>query len=146
METSNSSPKIMINSSTKTDHTSNKGKGIYLIDETKRDDIFPCYNDTPTPLYRENLNKVFNEEFIAEASRKELKPIIDSVIPKNWDNLKIVNPLCYKIRRDLSVTPDNCLVYDHRMVIPNKLKEIVLDAIHNKHPGQVDMLAFAKLV
>ena len=32
------------------------------------------------------------------------------------------------------------------MVIPKSLKQLVLDAIHHKHPGQVGMLALAKLV
>ena len=32
------------------------------------------------------------------------------------------------------------------MIISNKLKHLVLDAIHHKHPGQVEMLALAKLV
>ena len=32
------------------------------------------------------------------------------------------------------------------MVIPKSLKQLVLDAIHQKHPGQVGMLALAKLV
>ena len=60
------------------------------------------------------------------------------------ENLKKVNPLYYKILRDLSVTPTNCLIYDNRMVIPIKLKHLVLDAIHPKHPGQLGMLASAK--
>ena len=41
--------------------------------------------------------------------------------------------------------PSNCLVYDNRLVIPNKLKLLVLDAIHRKHPGQAGMLALANL-
>ena len=32
------------------------------------------------------------------------------------------------------------------MVIPKSLKQLVLDAIHHEHPGQVGMLALAKLV
>ena len=57
-----------------------------------------------------------------------------------------MNPLYYKIRRDLSVTPNNCLIYDNRIIIPNKLKHLVLDATHHKHPGHAGMLALAKLV
>ena len=146
MEQSIPSTKILINSSTQTDYISNNGKGLDAIDESKHEDLFPSYSDTPTPHYRENLNKVFNEEFIAEASRKEMKPIIDLVTAQNWEDLKKVNPLYYKIRRDLSVNPTNCLIYDNRMVIPNKLKHLVLDAIHQKHPGQVGIMALAKLL
>ena len=146
MEQSTSTPKTLINSSTQTDYTSNKGKGLDVIDESKHEEIFPSYDNTLTPLYRENLNRVFNEEFIAQASIKDLKPIIDLVTTQNWEDLKKVNPLFYKIRRDLSVTPTNCLIYDNRMVIPKSLKQLVLDAIHHKHPEQVGMLALAKLV
>ena len=55
-------------------------------------------------------------------------------------------PLYFRIRRDLSVTDTNCLLYDNRLVIPQKLKQLVLDTIHHKHPGQFGMLALAKLV
>ena len=51
-----------------------------------------------------NLIKVFNEEFLAEAARKELSPIINLVRVQNWNDLKKVNPICFRIRRDLSVT------------------------------------------
>ena len=144
MEHSVPSTKTLIDSSTQTDYSSNKGKGLEVIDESKHEDLFPSYNDTPTPLYRENLNKVLNEEFIAEASSKQLKPIIDLVVAQNWEDLKKVNPLYYKMRRDLSVTPTNCLIYDNRIIIPNKLKHLVLNAIHHKHPVQVEMLALSK--
>ena len=43
------------------------------------------------------------------------------------------------------MSPSNCLVYDNRLVIPNKLELLVLDAIHRKHSGQAGMLALAKL-
>ena len=59
MEHSVPSTKILINSSTQTDYISNKGKGLDAIDESKHEDLFPSYSDTPTPLYRENLKKVF---------------------------------------------------------------------------------------
>ena len=80
--------KILINSSTQTDYISNKVKGLDAIDEPKHEDFFPSYSDPPTPFYRENLNKVFNEEFIAEAPSKELKSIIDLVSAQNWEELK----------------------------------------------------------
>ena len=52
-----------------------------------------------------------------------------------------VNPLYFRIRWGLSVTPTNCLLYDNSLVIPLKLKRLVLDTIHHKHPGQVGMPA-----
>ena len=37
-------------------------------------------------------------------------------------------------------------MYENRLAIPVKLKQLVLDTIHHKHPGQVGMLALAELV
>ena len=136
METETNQPKILVNSSTQTKGHSNKGRGLDPIDPSKRQELFTAHAEIPTPAYRENLNKVLNEEFIAEASSKELKPIIDLVLAKNWEDLKKVNPIYYRIRRDLFVSPSNCLIYDNRLVIPNKLKFLAMDAIDRKHPGQ----------
>ena len=61
MELSFPSTKILINSSTQTDYISNKGKGLDAVDVSKHEDLFPSYSYTPTPLYREKLNKEFNE-------------------------------------------------------------------------------------
>ena len=52
-----------------------------------------------------NIYKVFKEEFIAEAYLIELKPIIDLVLTHNREDLEKINPLYYKIRRELFVTP-----------------------------------------
>ena len=138
--------KTVKSSSTQTEYTTNKGKGLDPIDPTKHSELFTAYNDLPTPLYRLNLTKVFNEELLSEASQKELKIIMDYVKTENWEDLKKVNPLYYRIRRDLSVTPTNCLLYDNRLVIPSRLKQVVLDTIHHNHPGQAGMLALAKLI
>ena len=93
-----------------------------------------------------NLMKVFNEEFIAENSKKDLGPIIDLVEKQDWLSLKKTNSIFYKIHRDLSVTPSGCLLYDNRLVIPAKLRPMVLQTVHSKHPGQAGMLALAKLI
>ena len=138
--------KTFKSSSTQTEYTTNKGKGLDPTDPTKHSELFTAYNDLPIPLYRLNLTKVFNEELLSEASQKELKIIMDYVKTENWEDLKKVNPLYYRIRRDLSVTPTNCLLYDNRLVIPSRLKQLVLDTIHHNHPGQAGMLALAKLI
>ena len=82
--------KTLVNSSTQTECTTNKGRGVDPIDPIKHEELLTAHSDIPTPAYRESLNKVFNEEFIAEASSKELKPIIDLVITKNWEDPIIV--------------------------------------------------------
>ena len=139
-------PPNVISVSTQTDSTSNKGRGLDPLDPTRHEALFTVYDQTPTPLYRENLNRVFNEEFIAQASKKELSPIIEFVKNSEWEKLKAINPTYYRIRRDLSVSPSGCLIYDNKLVIPNKLKGMVLETIHNKHPGQAGMLALAQLI
>ena len=138
--------KLMFDTSTQTDPHSNKGKGLSVLDESKHAELFTAIDNTPTPHYRLNLMRVFNEEFIAENSKKDLGPIIDLVIKKDWNTLKKVNSIFYKIYRDLSVTTSGCLLYDNKLVIPAKLRPMVLQTIHSKHPGQAGMLALAKLV
>ena len=90
--------------------------------------------------------RVFNEKFIAKNSKKDLGPIIDLVLKHDWLTLNKVNPIFHKYHRYLSVTPTGCLLYDNRLVIPAKLRPMVLQTIHSKHPGQAGMLALAKLV
>ena len=64
---------------------------------------------------------------------------------QDWLSLKQTNPIFHKIRRDLSVTPTGCLLFDNRLVIHTKLRPLVLQTIHSKHPGQAGMLALARL-
>ena len=90
--------------------------------------------------------RVFNEEFSAEHSKKDLGTIIDLVTKRDWLSLKKTNPIFDKIRQDLSVTPTGCLSFDNRLVITSKLRPLVLQLIHSKHPGQAGMLALARLV
>ena len=135
-------PKSFKSSSNQTEYTSNKGRGLEPLDPSKHIELLTAYNDLPTPIYRANLTKVFNEELISEASQKELKIIIDYVNSENWEDLKKVNPLYYRIRRDLSVTPTNCLLYDNRLVIPSRLKQLVLDTIHHKYRNKRECSPF----
>ena len=71
--------KNLCDNSTQTDIESNKGKGLSSLIPDKNEELFKAIDDTPTTDYRMNLMKVFNEEFIAENSKKDLGPIIDLV-------------------------------------------------------------------
>ena len=86
-------PRNLISVSTQTDSTSNKGRGLDPLDPTRHEALFTVYYQTPTPIYRENLNRVFNEEFIAQASKKELSPINEFVKNSEWEKLKAINLL-----------------------------------------------------
>ena len=127
--------KELLDNSTQTDAESNKGKGITPIQNEKHDEIFTAIDDLPTPDYRKKIMRISNEEFPAEHSKKDLGPFIDMVNKQDWLSLKQTNPIFYKIRRDLSVTPTGCLLFDNRIVIPTKLRPLVLQTIHSKHPG-----------
>ena len=74
--------KTIKSSSTQTKFTFKTGKGFEPIDPSKHVELFNAYQDTPAPLYPENLTKVFKEDFTAEASQKELNVIVDYVITK----------------------------------------------------------------
>ena len=79
MEINDPSPKMLVNSSLQT-VLNQQRRGLNPVDATKRDKFFIAHSDLPTPTYRKNLNKVYNEEFTAKASSKELRPIIDLVL------------------------------------------------------------------
>ena len=49
---------------------------------------------------------------------------MDLVKTQNLDELKNVNPLLFRFRRDLSATPTNCLLYDNSLVITVKLNKL----------------------
>ena len=61
---------------TQTDISSNNGRGLSVLDPDKHQNLFEAHDDTPTPEYRENFNRVFNEEFLAQDSKKDLTPIV----------------------------------------------------------------------
>ena len=74
--------------STQTDLESNKGKAISVIQDHKNAELFTAIDDLSTPDYRQNLMRVFNEEFLAEHSKKDLGPIINTVNNRDWLSLK----------------------------------------------------------
>ena len=83
--------------STQTDADSIKGKVITAIQKEKHEDLFTAIDDLLTPNYRKNLMRVFNEEFLAEHSKKDLGPIIDMVNKQDWLSPKQTNPIFHKM-------------------------------------------------
>ena len=100
------------------------------------------------PQYRKNLSQVFGEEFVAEATQKDrqMAPIIKLIRDKDWETLKKVSPYFYSLKRDLSITPSGCVLYDNRLKVPTSLKQLVINSLHQTHPGQSGMLQLADLV
>ena len=100
------------------------------------------------PQYHKSLGCVFGEEFLAEATSedKQLAPIIDLFQDRSWSKLKDANPYFYSLKRDLSVTPSGCILYDNRLIVPKSVKQMVIALVHYTHPGQQGMLCLADLV
>ena len=65
---------------------------------------------------------------------------------KDWDSLKKTNKYFHSLRKNLLVTETSCMRYDKKLVIPRNLKQLVIDAIHQTHPGQAGMLSLGNLV
>ena len=102
--------------------------------------------DGDVPLFRKNLRKALDVDFIAAATKRDrnLQPLINMIRNQKWEQIKACyGPYFYNVRDRLSVR-DNVLLYDDRVVIPKQLRQIVLDSIHLTHPGQGSMLEAAK--
>ena len=133
---------------TQTDETSNKGRGRGALRPDPQNPIYPLSNTADMPQYRKNLSQVFGEEFVAEATQKDrqMAPIIKLIRDKDWETLKKVSPYFYSLKRDLAITPSGCVLYDNRLMIPASLKQLVINSLHQTHPGQAGMLHLADLV
>ena len=75
-----------------------------------------------------------------------MAPIIKLIKEKDWETLKRVSPYFYSLIRDLAVTPSGCVLYDNRLMVPAALKQLVINTLHQTHPGQTGMLRLADLV
>ena len=133
---------------TQTDETTNKGIGRSALTPDPADSIFPLSKAVDMPQYRKNLCQVLGEEFLADATQKDknMSPIIKLIKEKDWETLQRVNPYFYSLKRDLAVTPTGCVLYDNRLMIPAAIKQLVINALHQTHPGQTGMLRLADLV
>ena len=139
----------LVTISTQTDNNANIGKGREPIQPDLHAQIFPLSsNSERMPNYRKQLARVFGEEFLAEATRQDstLTPIIKMIKDKDWESLKKSNKYLYSLRKDLAITESGCMLYDNKLVNPRNLKQIVIDAIHQTHPGQACMLSLGKLI
>ena len=85
---------------------------------------------------------------MAEATQKDrqMAPIIKLIKDKDSETLKKVSPYFYSLKRDLSITPSGCVLYDNRLMVPSSLKQLVINYLHQMNPGQSGMLQLADLV
>ena len=133
---------------TQTEDSSNKGRGRSPIRSDPSNHIFPLRNANNVSQYRKNLAQVFGEDFVAEATSRDktMAPIIKFIRERNWKTLKRTSPYFHSLKRDLSITPSGCVLYDNRLMVPSQLKQLVIDSLHQTHPGQNGMLRLADLV
>ena len=133
---------------TQTDENTNKGLGRAAIRPDPQNPIYPLAKTANMPQYRKNLSQVFGEELVAEATQKEgqMAPIIKIIRDMDCETLKKVISYFYSLKRDLSITPSGCMLYDNRLMVPNSLKQLVINSLHQTHPGQSGMLRLADLV
>ena len=133
---------------TQTDEDNNKGLGRSALRRNPNDQIYPLSIAADMPQYRKNWFQVFGEEFLAEATQKDqqMASIINLIKDKDWETLKRVSAYFHPLKRDLEVTPNGCVLYDNRLMVPTALKQLVIISLHQTHPGATGMLHLAGLV
>ena len=146
MNTQNSNPPISVATQTDINPPSSiVGQGRDPIDETKH---APLFESEPPHDYHRNLSPVFGEEFLAEATIKDknLQAIIKFVKAHKWEELKHFSKYYYSLRNDLAVAQSVCLLCYGNLIIPYQLQNLVINAVHRTHPGQVGMIRLANLI
>ena len=95
-------------------------------------------------IFENNLNQLFTKSFLAVLTSKDavLKEIRDCVIQDDEARCKEVSPYVHSFWKHLHVKY-GCLCVDHRVAIPNFIKEAVLESIHMTHPGRWGMISLS---
>ena len=139
----------LVTISTQTEDSDNIGRGREPIQTELHPQVFPLSSISERmPDYRKHLSRVFGEEFLAETTKQDrtLTPIIKIIKDKDCEALRKSNKYFYSLRKDLAVTNSGCMLYDNKLVIPRNLKQFLIDAIHQTHPGQAGMLSLGNLI
>ena len=77
---------------------------------------------------------------------KSLAPINKFLKEKVLESLKKTKKYWYSLRKELAVTFTGCIFYDNNLLIPRQLKQLVIDAIQQTHPGQAALLSLGNLL
>ena len=95
-----------------------------------------------------NLHKFLGESFIAEAIKNDTNnnKIRRLIELQDWNAIKCFSKYWYSLRKDLSVNPNGCTLYDSKMYIPTQLRKTVIDSVHKTHPGQAGMIYLTQLI
>ena len=133
---------------TQTEETSNLGKGRQPLAEKEHYNPLPDIDLENSPVYLKQLYRVFGENFIAEATRKEpqSRNLFQIIEEKTWVALKQFSRFWHSLKRDLSTTPSGFILHDGKLYIPTQLRKLVMNSIHRNHPGQSGMMHLANLI
>ena len=88
MELQTSPKKVSKDISAQTELDSKKAKAYQLYAKTKTPNFLRPWTKSPSPSVDITLCKSLMKKILAEQSRKDLGPIIDMVIDKEWLSLK----------------------------------------------------------
>ena len=140
-----SNPKA-ITIGTQTDCVSNIGQGLKPLNPNIVKKPFDQITLENSPDYLLNIHKVLGESFIAEAIKNYTNSKKRLIELQDWNAIKCFSKYWYSLRKDLSVTPNGCILYDGKMYIPSQLRKPVIDSVHKTHPGQASMIYLAQLI
>ena len=131
-----------------TDCVSNIGQGLKPLNSNIVKNPFDQVTLENSPDYLLNLHKVLGESFIAEAIKNDTNSnkIRRLIELQDWNAIKCFSKYWYSLRKDLSVIPNGCILYDGKMYIPTQLRKPVIDSVHKTHPGQAGMVYLAQLI
>ena len=93
----------------------------------------------PAHMYQHSTTlcqRFFYKSLIASLTSKDavLKEVRDCILTNNESHLKALNPYIHSYWRDLHVR-SGCVCTDEKVVIPNVLREALIDDIQSSHPG-----------
>ena len=142
-----SNPKA-ITIGTQTDCLSNIGQGLKPLNPNIVKNPFDQVTLENSPDYLLNIHKFLGKQFIAEAIKSDTNSnkIRRLIELQDWNAIKCFSKNWYSLRKDLSVTPNGCILYDGKMYIPTQLRKPVIDSVHKTHPGQAGMIYLAQLI
>ena len=126
------------------------GKSISHADALSRCPVPVAYKDSSTlkeiQLLDENLNGPLSAENIKDYTSRD--PILSKVrmfAIKGWPYHKVPTELRpYKSCKDSITVYQDCVLRGNRVVVPEKLRDKILNSLHFAHPGMVKMKALAR--
>ena len=115
MDNSTTRPPL-VTISTQTEENDNLGKGRDPIQSNLHPQKFPLSNNPERmPDYRKHLAKVFEEEFLTEATKQDrsLTPIIKMIRDRECESLKKTNKYFHSLRIDIVTKHIRSTTYKH---------------------------------